>query len=294
MNSKAFTTPQIIIFVLALAVVVGGYLIYSNRNSHLQSFSSQGECEQKTGGNCVFAVCDYETFPGQCGGFSKGWVPIDATSTPNPIPSPAPVPNPVLSSECEKLTGYTTAAYREGWKEAFKKENNLSEPQFNAYITVTDASLLPIGNTCELTVRYSVKKDYLTASRVDNMTLSVPPAITPNNLPLESDPTTSGRSGVSTINLNKAFAFVSSAQALDYFVNSHNLTGTGASISYGFQYFWDKESAESKGSPFAGKGGEAYIQIRGTINESANKCYSGQVSLVTKETVFNEGPCRIN
>ena len=198
-------------------------------------------------------------------------------------------------NECEQLTGHSVKAYQDGWKEAFKKENKLSEAQFNTYITVTDVTLQSIGNTCELTVRYAVKKDWVSVNRADNMILGVPPAISPNNLPLESDPTKSGRTGVSTINFHDSLSFKNKTEALNYFVNAYDLSGTDAGIQKeNFQYFWDKESAENSNYPFAGEGGEAYITVVGTINAAQNKCYRGQLSLVSKETTYRETPCFIN
>ena len=198
-------------------------------------------------------------------------------------------------NKCEQLTGYSVKAYQDGWREAFKKENKLSEAQFNTYITITAATLQSIGNTCELTVRYTVKKDWVSVNRADNMVLGVPPAISPNNLPLESDPTKSGRTGVSTINFHDSLSFKNKTEALNYFVNAYDLSGTDAGIQKeNFQYFWDKESAENSNYPSAGEGGEAYITVVGTINAAQNKCYRGQLSLVSKETTYRETPCFIN
>ena len=217
------------------------------------------------------------------------------TPTPPDSPTPAPAPNPPLSNECEQLTGYSVKEYQGGWKEAFMKENKLSESQFNMYITVTDVSLRPIGNTCDLTARYTIKKDWLSVNRVDSMTLGVPPTISPSNLPLESDPAKPGRIGVSAINLHDSLSFESKDDALNYFVSAYDLVGTNARIQKeDFQYFWNKENAENSDYPFAGEGGEAYITVVGTIDSSQNKCYRGDLSLVTKETTYRDTPCIIN
>lgn len=211
------------------------------------------------------------------------------------LPPSTPSPNSTSSGECEQFTGYSVKAYQDGWKETFKKENNLSKSQFDTYIIITDVSMRPIGNTCELTVRYTIKKNWMSVNRVDSMTLGVPPTISPSSLPLESDPTKSGRTGVSTINLHDSLSFKSKTKALNYFVNAYNLKGTGARIwMEGFQYFWNKEAAENSGYPFAGEGGEAYITVSGTINSTQNKCYSGDLSLVSKETTYRNTPCLIN
>lgn len=213
-----------------------------------------------------------------------------------------PAPNPTSSDECERSTGHTVKEYQDGWQEAFKKENNLSESQFNTYIRIghhpfpiiSDVSLRPIGNTCELAVRYTIRKDWMLVKRVDNMTLGVPPTTSPSNLPLESDPQKSGRNGVSTINLHDPLSFKSRTDALNYFVNVYGLNDTGARIQKeDFQYFWNKESAENSGYPFAGEGGEAYVTVVGTINSTQNKCYAGDLSLVSKETTYRETPCVI-
>ncbi|MEK7575739.1 MAG: hypothetical protein AAB491_01465 [Patescibacteria group bacterium] len=219
--------------------------------------------------------------------------------TPSPEPTPSPNPpstsSPSLNNNCEGLVSYSVRAYQDGWEKTFKKENNLSDSQFNTYITVTAISLQPVGNTCELAVRYTIKKDWLVVNQVDDMTLGVPPTISPDNLPLESDPTKPGRIGVSNVNLHDPLSFKNQTEAMNFFVDKYNLKGIGAKIQkQGFQYFWNKEGAEKSGYPFAGEGGEAFISVSGTINSSQNKCYSGELSLVSKETTYHDTPCRIN
>src|SRR3989338_6833864 len=229
--------------------------------------------------------------------------------SPTPLPSPSPTPNPFpsktptspstqapsLNNNCEGIIIYSAKEYQDGWEKTFKKENNLSDSQFNAYITIATVSLRPLGLTCELEIRYVVKKDWLLVNQVDSMTLGVPPTISPNNLPLESDPTKSGRIGVSTVNLSDKLSFSSQSEALNFFVDKYNLKGTGAKVqNQGFQYFWNKESAEKSGYPFAGEGGEAFISVSGTLNQDQNKCFSGELSLVSKETTYHDTPCWIN
>jgi hypothetical protein len=216
-------------------------------------------------------------------------------STPEPTPSSPSIQKPPFSNECEDLVNYSAEEYYNGWKKTFSQENKLSDLQFNTYITVIDVSLRPKGLTCDFSVRYTIEKDWLVANRVDDMTLGVPPTITPDNLPLESDPSKPGRIGVSTINLHDQFYFKSETEALNYFVNAHNLKRTGAKIqNHGFQYFWNKEAAEKSNYPFAGEGGEAFVLVSGTISSSQNKCYKGELSLTTKETTYTDTPCRIS
>lgn len=201
----------------------------------------------------------------------------------------------LLSNGCKDLISYDAKAYQDGWEKSFKKQNNLSDSEFNNYINIQSVSLRPAGRTCELEIRYIVKKDWLLVNKADYMTLGVPPTISPGNLPLESDSTQSGRIGVSTINLNDPLVFKSEAEALDYYVDAYKLKGTDAQIQQkGFQYFWNKEMSENSGAPFAGAGGEAFILISGTINENQNKCYNGELSLVSKEMIYKETPCWIN
>jgi hypothetical protein len=233
--------------------------------------------------------------------------------SPNPSPLPSPPPSPIsnpspsqtptlpstqtpsLNNNCEGLVSYSAKEYQDGWEKTFKKINNLSDSQFNAHITITSVSLRPLGLTCELEVRYTVKKDWLLVNQIDSMTLGVPPTISPNNLPLESDPTKPGRIGVSTVNLHDPLSFESQTEALNFFVDKYNLKGTGAKVqNQGFQYFWNKESAEKSGYPFAGEGGEVFISVSGALNQGQNKCFSGELSLVSKETTYHDTPCWIN
>jgi hypothetical protein len=219
------------------------------------------------------------------------------TLSPEPTssPTPSPLPSPSLSNDCKELISYSAKAYQDGWEKKFKKENNLSDSQFSAYVTITAVSLRPVGNTCELAIRYIIKKDWLVVNQVDDMTLGVSPTISPDNLPLESDPTKPGRIGVSTVTLHDPLSFKNQTEALNFFVDKYNLKGTDAKIwNQGFQYFWNKESAEKSGYPFAGEGGEAFISVSGTINSSQNKCYKGELSLVSKKTIYRDTPCRIN
>jgi hypothetical protein len=238
---------------------------------------------------------------------------------PSPVPGPIPMPGSgpmqlssslpasskspdqtsssnqvVLTNGCQNILSYSAKEYQEGWERAFKKENHLSDSDYNSFITLTGVTLRPVGNTCELAVGYSIKKDWFATSRRDTMTLGVPPTISPDNLPLESDPAKPGRLGISTINLHDKFAFKSEAEALEYFFNARNLSSTGAKIfKRSFQYFWDKESDKSHNMS-AGKGGEAFITIVGTINARENMCFQGQLALVSKETTYNLSPCAIN
>lgn len=213
---------------------------------------------------------------------------------------PPATPSPVLiGGECEQKTGFTVTAYQEGWKEIFKKENRLSEEEFNTYINITEVSLLPTGNTCELSVRYKINKDWVSTERQDRMVLGIPPTISPNNLPKEHGTETIGRVGVSTINLHDQLSFRNDKEALDFFVNKYNLHGTDAKIvGEDFSYFWDgKYITNPDGtmkSQEAGDGGKAYITISGTINFDENKCYSGNLFLVNKETTYRDTPCIIN
>jgi hypothetical protein len=283
-SQKGFIVPLLLV-IIAVLVVGGGVYIYENKKTEAPII-----VDTKTGSsNQNQQQTDTKT-PSQ-------------TPTPSPTPSPSPSPspttpltqNPSLSNDCSNLISYSAKAYFDGWEKTFKKENNLSDSQFNSYITVTVVSLRPMGNTCELTVRYTIKKDWLTVNQVDSMTLGVPPTISPDNLPLESDPTKSGRKGVSTVNLRDKFSFSSQSEALNFFVDKYNLKGTGAKVqNQGFQYFWNKESAEKSGYPFAGEGGEAFISVSGTINQNQNKCFGGELSLVTKETTYHDTPCWIN
>lgn len=206
--------------------------------------------------------------------------------------------NKISANECERLTGYTVMDYQNGWKEKFKKENNLSEAEFNSYITINNTSLQQTGNTCELAVRYIIKKDWLLVDRIDNMTLGVPPTISPSNLPLERDSEKPGRSGVSTIKLHDILSFKNKAEAFAYFIKTYNLSSDNVNVDVeadiDFQYFYNKESAESAGMIFAGEGGEPFIKISGVIDYDKNECLGGEVSLVTKETTYSKKPCIIN
>ena len=275
-SQKGFVVP-ILLVIITLLVIGGGVYVYQNKKTEIP------------------VVVDTETPP------SNQNQQKTNTQTPTPLPTPNPSPNspstktPSLSNGCENLISYSAKAYQDGWEKTFKKENNLSDSEFNTYITVSSVSLRPLGLTCELEIRYAVKKDWLLVNQIDSMTLGVPPTISPSNLPLESDPTQSGRIGVSTVNLHDSFSFKSQTEALNYFVSAYNLKGTGAKIQQqGFQNFWNKESAEKSGYPFAGEGGEAFISVSGTINQSQNKCYRGELSLVTKETTYHDMPCWIN
>ncbi|MBU1017007.1 hypothetical protein KJ678_02475 [Patescibacteria group bacterium] len=273
-SQKGFIVPLLLV-IIAVLVVGGGVYIYENKKIEAPvvidtETESSNQDQQKTD-----------------------------TKTPSQTPTPSPIQpstkNPTLSNNCENLVTYSAKAYQDGWEKTFKKENNLSDSEFNAYITVSSVSLRPLGLTCELEIRYAVKKDWLLVNQIDSMTLGVPPTISPSNLPLESDPTQSGRIGVSTVNLHDSLSFKSQTQALNYYVSAYNLKGTGAKIQQqGFQNFWNKESAEKSGYPFAGEGGEAFISVSGTINQSQNKCYRGELSLVTKETTYHDMPCWIN
>lgn len=218
-----------------------------------------------------------------------------STSNPLSAQTTSSIQDSLAVNECGSLLKYNTKAYQDGWEKIFKKENNLSDSQFNTYIKITSTSLKPLGDTCELTVKYKVMKDWLVVDQADSMTLGVPPNISPDNLPRESDPATDGRMGVSAVNLNDKLSFGSQSEALNFYVDKYNLQNTDARVqNQGYQYFYNKESAEKSGVPFAGEGGEAVISVFGTIDRSQNKCFSGDLSLVTRETTYHDMPCGIN
>jgi hypothetical protein len=220
---------------------------------------------------------------------------LSPSTTPDNSPvQTSPLNQVALSNNCQHLIDYSAREYQDGWEKLFKKENHISDSQFNSHITVNSVSLKPVGNTCQLSVRYIIKKDWLVVNREDGMTLGIPPTISPDNLPLESNPNKIGNIGISTINLLDQFSFKSEAEALDYFLNAYNLKGTNVTIQRrDFQYFGNKKTAEQMGLRFAGEGGEAFIRVRGTIDPRQNKCYAGELSLVSKKTTYQEALCMI-
>lgn len=227
------------------------------------------------------------------------------TPSPSPTPNPSPVPNPTptpsptpQNDECKSVTGYSCVDYKNGWITAFKLENNLSDSTFNNYISIKSTNFSELGTNYEYTVDYTIKKSWLVVNRKDSMPIyntDRTHLLAPTEWPLERSSVTTGRSGLSTIHLNDTLSFSNSSSAINYFMSQHNLSGTNPTIrTQGFQYFWNKESADSHNSPFAGEGGEAYISIFGKINSSQNKCYEGSLALVSQETTYTETPCMIN
>ena len=154
------------------------------------------------------------------------------------------------------------------------------------------------GTNYEFSVRYTIKKSWFTAARKDSMLLynsTRTNLLTPTEWPLERSSATTGTTGLSTINLNDTLAFSDSNSAVDYFINQNGLGGANPTITkQDFQYFATKETADSKNTPFAGEGGEAFIRFLGTINSAQNKCYQGELALVSKETTYKETPCAVS
>ncbi len=218
------------------------------------------------------------------------------TPTPSPIPSPTPIPP--QNDECALVTGYSCDAYKNAWISAFKAENNLTDALFNSYISIKSTDFNTFGTNYEYIVDYTITKSWVIVQREDQFLLynaTRTHLATPSEWPLERSIEVSGRQGLSTINLNDAFAFSNSLSAVDYYVNHYGLSGTNPSIfKFDFQYFWDKENAESHNEPFAGEGGEAYIRVFGTIDSSQNKCYTGQLGLVSKEMTYTETVCAMS
>lgn len=202
-------------------------------------------------------------------------------------------PTPPISQndECKSVTGYSCNDYKNGWKEIFKKENSLSETEFNSYVTITSVEFNPLGNNFELTVRYTVKKDWFIVNQVDSILLGIGSQLKPDQLPTERDISTSGRTGVSSVYIKSPLYFSSSSSAVKYFTNIYGQNLSNIKTVTGFQYFWN---IERDSASYAGQGGEPYLGISGEINSSQNKCFSGQISLVSKKTVFRENPCMIN
>jgi hypothetical protein len=93
MNHKGFSNTTIIVAVVAVVIIFGGYFLFQRSQDtnvpttptpSAEVFSTQQECEQKTGESCSFQMCDYippgKTFEEVCGkDFKKGWVPTSST-----------------------------------------------------------------------------------------------------------------------------------------------------------------------------------------------------------------------
>lgn len=285
---SGFIIPALLITIVLLAVG-GGIYIYKlkNQNNDFSVFHTQPiSQEDGTPGIGTYEQNMVQSAQNQVSSSNTASVQSQNSLL---------IQNTTYVNTCNNLTNYSPKEYHEGWKKIFQTENNISNAQFDAHITVQSVSLQSLGNTCELSVKYVIKKDWLIVNRTDSMTLGVPVSITPNNLPLESDTTKNGRIGVSRININNKILFSSQNQALIFYLNKYNLSNTNATIkNNGFQYFWDRENAIKSGNEFAGKGGEAYISISGIINQSQNKCFNGELSLSTQVTTYQDSPCAIN
>jgi cytoskeletal protein RodZ len=205
--------------------------------------------------------------------------------------TPTPVPPISQNYECQSVAGFNCNDYANGWKAIFKKENNLSEAEFNSYITITSVAINPLGNNYELAVRYQVKKDWLTANKVDSILLGIGSPLKPDQLPTERDSSTSGRTGVSSVEVKSPLSFSSNASAIKYFTNIYGQGLSNIKTIAGFQYFWNIEQDRAS---YAGQGGEPYLEINGEINITQNRCFTGQISLIGKKTVFQENPCAVN
>lgn len=194
------------------------------------------------------------------------------------------------NDDCTKYVGYSCDAYKDGWKDLFKKENKLSELDFNKYITIDSVVMSPVGNTYELRVDYRIKKDWVSVIRQDSMTLLFGPYLKPNELPIENNNVTQGRIGVSSIELNKPFVFSNSNSVVNYFIEKYGIKNNNIKFDkVDFEYFWN---VEKDGLSVAG-GGEPYAVVRGVVDEKENKCFYGVVSLLDKKTSLNDTPCRI-
>ncbi len=197
------------------------------------------------------------------------------------------------NDECKNVTGYSCDEYKNGWKETFKKENNLSESEFNSYITITSVEFMPMGKNYELTIRYDIKKDWLLVNKIDSIFLGISPQLKPDQLPLERSVGTKGRNyGVSSVDIKSPLSFSSSDLAIEYFAGIYSQDVSKIKIfGKDFQYYWNVEKDSSNN---AGQGGEPYLRLSGEINISQNKCFTGEISLINKKTVYREGPCFIN
>jgi hypothetical protein len=70
-----------VVVVVVLAVINQAGL--SSQSTSPLMFTSQEECESKTGWRCSFVMCDYvpegKTFEEVCGGVGKQWSPISGS-----------------------------------------------------------------------------------------------------------------------------------------------------------------------------------------------------------------------
>lgn len=204
-----------------------------------------------------------------------------------------------FSDNCGEAITASAEDYFKSWVRSFEKENKLTDKEFNEYITVSGVLLerYDVKSTCRFSVAYDIKKDWFQVHRSDDFFLdSGQPLIQPNNLPLERDTSTSGREGVSTINLHDSFAYKNVSEVVEYFRSKYQVSEATVDRQE-FQTFWEKQGSDSSDLHFAvGNGGEPYVLIRGalTSNTWQGHCYNAEVSLVTKEIVFyDSGSCAI-
>jgi len=257
---KSFNQPAFIV-VLALLVIIGGVYFFKNKNVGNPAPGAPAQGGQTSTNNKKTAV----------------------------------IPNANFRNDCKELASYSPKAYQDGWVGIFKRENSLSDAEFNSFVSLTSVTLSPNGINCLLDVKYTAKKDWVVSTRVDRVNLGSTPSLLPTELPLEKDPATPSGNGVSTINFRNTLFFKSKAEALAYFVKAYNLQDTNARVSgEGFQYFSSPEGGGKPGFPFAGEGGEAFITVSGTLNSRDNKCYHGELSLVSKKTAYHNNPCTVN
>lgn len=195
---------------------------------------------------------------------------------------------PVFKNTCSTAFTYTPQAYLEVWKNVFKEENGLSDQEFATYISVESVSMREEGeNECSLTIGYNVHYSSHTFPQVDMFTLATDNLTAPNQLPRKKDRT--DFTGVSSISLKQSPTLSNKKQLADFYLKKYNLVNATAQV----QSIDVKSSTGGQSNTeVPGQKGEIVARVFGVKNSEENKCFSGYISLSSKETTYEEVRCK--
>lgn len=227
------------------------------------------------------------------GSVSREIPPLPASEPdvpPSPVPPQIPETTGHMDVICAARTYHTAQDYLAGWKASSQRLSGVPLAVWNNNIELVEYSIKQMGDNCELAVRYRVNLGWFSVSRVDSVLLGLGGLASPSQLPYEESPMTVGRTGVTTLEFSNPLLYVSEQEALGAFAASRGISSSGLSVQKkDFRYFWDVENSASA----IGSGGEPILFIRGVIDQSENRCFRGELGLVSGEHSYQEVVCVI-
>ena len=201
---------------------------------------------------------------------------------------------------CEKPTEFCNSEecqkYYSIWKELFISRNNLTAGYFDEHIFPYLTETTSWNDGKSFRVEYIVRIDWAEARLADQFIIWIDPS-TAGLYPSVPTPRSTYLSKDQINKLLDLFAFSSSlykVEGIDHLKYSTREEAVKVlEAASGINNF-DGWEVYFKSPGFMEYPGHPFLRVSATIDKSKNECLSGNINLVTGETVIRNRPCAIN